>query len=174
MKPFLPSFLLGIVFTTTTIQADVMVRFYQSTLQVENHDTPSFASAPDTHMPPCEPVDVPASHEEEISDWERFTESVIWVESKGNPERVGDNGKAVGVLQEWCICIDEANRLLGYNRFSYEDRYDRERSIEVWNVIQGCRNPERDFKKACQIWNPTAGDWYYERIMERFYELENQ
>lgn len=151
-----------------------MIRHYQTALQADNHDTPSFIATPDAHLLSTEATDIPSTNEEEISDWERFTEAVIWVESKGDPYCVGDKGKAVGVLQEWEICIDEANRLLGYNRFSYEDRYDRERSIEVWNTIQRYKNPERDFKKACQIWNPGAGDEYYNRILERFYELENE
>jgi hypothetical protein len=37
--------------------------------------------------------------------------ALITIESNGNPAAIGDNGRAVGVLQMWPVAVTEANRL---------------------------------------------------------------
>ena len=49
---------------------------------------------------------------EKIDPWDLFVEAVIWRESRGNSSAIGDNGKAVGVLQIHPIMVREANRIL--------------------------------------------------------------
>jgi len=47
---------------------------------------------------------------------------LIQIESGGDPNAIGDNGDAVGVLQIHKITVDDVNRILGINRFTYLGR----------------------------------------------------
>ncbi len=73
------------------------------------------------------------------SRWDTFVDAVIYVESRGNDSAVGDNGKAVGCLQIHPIMVREVNRLLAKydipTTYTLEDRYSREKSIEMFNII---------------------------------------
>jgi len=64
---------------------------------------------------------------------------LIAIESSGDPSAIGDGGKAVGILQMHQIAVREANRICELNgkapRFSYDDRFDREKSIEMCSII---------------------------------------
>ena len=110
----------------------------------------------------------------ETSDWDRFISAVIWKESKDVEDCIGDNGKAVGVLQIHPIMVREANRILAMNDpslsnyYTYDDRYSREKSIEIFKVVQGYHNPKRDHRKALQIWNHGHPASYYNDIIKRY------
>lgn len=108
-------------------------------------------------------------------DWGKFIDAVIWKESRGNENAVGDNGNAIGVLQIHPIMVREANRILkilGINKeYSYEDRYIREKSVEIFNIIQDFHNKTHDFERALQIWNKNHPDSYRAQIMEKYNEL---
>jgi len=56
------------------------------------------------------------------------------VESENNPNAVGDNGRAVGILQIWTVVIDDVNRILGENKYTYQDRWSPEKSREIFEV----------------------------------------
>lgn len=44
----------------------------------------------------------------------------------------GDNGKAVGPLQMWKQRVDDCNRIVGYKRWTYEDRRDWMKSSDMF------------------------------------------
>ena len=73
------------------------------------------------------------------SKWDTFVDAVIYVESRGNDSAVGDNGKAVGCLQMHPIMVREVNRILTKydvpTTYTLEDRYSRDKSIEMFNII---------------------------------------
>ena len=79
--------------------------------------------------------------EEDItpSQWDNLINAIIYVESRGNDSAIGDRGKAVGCLQIHPICVREVNRILRKNDipllYTLEDRYSREKSIEMFNII---------------------------------------
>ena len=110
-------------------------------------------------------------------EWDRFISAVIWKESRGDENAVGDGGKAVGVLQIHPIMVREANRILALedaskaNYFSYGDRYSRDKSIEIFKIVQGYHNKRKDYKKALQIWNHGHPASYYNDIMWKFNQL---
>ena len=58
---------------------------------------------------------------------------LIQVESSGNNDAVGDNGRAVGCLQMWEICVDDVNRISGRS-YTYEDRLSRTKSAEMVTI----------------------------------------
>lgn len=109
-------------------------------------------------------------------DWDLFTEALIHTESKGKTDAIGDSGKAVGVLQIWPIMVREANRLAGTN-YTYDDRYDKQKSIEIFNIVQAHYNPDHDPLKALKVWNKKHPDSYristFTKYEELFHESHN-
>ena len=106
-----------------------------------------------------------------------FIEAVIWKESRGVEDCIGDSGKAVGVLQIHPIMVREANRIIAMTdksdteHYTYDDRYDREKSIEIFNVVQGYHNREKDFDVALRIWNKNHPESYRTQILNKYKEL---
>lgn len=116
--------------------------------------------------------------EEKIDPWDLFVEAVIWRESRGDVNAIGDSGRAVGVLQIHPIMVREANRIVAMNGgekdlYSYEDRYDRDKSIEMFKIVQDYHNKEHDMRKALDIWNHNHPDSYRNEIMNKYNDYLN-
>lgn len=106
-------------------------------------------------------------------DWEIFTEALIWVESKGDENAVGSKDD-VGVLQITPWLLEDVNRILGYNKYTLKDRRDRNRSIEMFNIIQDHYNPQHDYHWALKLWNSGAPLSYHRKVMDKFNEIKNK
>jgi len=115
-------------------------------------------------------LNAPVSHK--TYEWNCFIEALIYIESRGVEDVIGDHD-AIGVLQITPIIIREANRISGYEKYADSDRFDRAKSIEIFNLIQEYYNPEKDRHLALKIWNSRAPLSYHSRIMNRYYELIN-
>ena len=103
-------------------------------------------------------------------EWGKLINAIIKVESEKKDSAKSDKG-AVGQLQLMPVYIEDANRIVGYERYRLSDRYDKDISIEIFNVIQDHYNPTHDIYKAIKLHNPKAGKWYYDRVME---QIKNQ
>lgn len=116
-------------------------------------------------------TDVATQHEAAHPDpWELFIEALIWVESRGEETAMGQDDDA-GVLQIRPCMVAEANRILGMETYTLDDRFSREKSIEMWSVVQDYHNPAHDVIKALKIQNPRASKEYVGEVMRRFYTL---
>ena len=102
-------------------------------------------------------------------DWNDFIEALIWVESKGNCDTIGSKDD-VGVLQIRKPIVDDCNRILGCDTYTYEDRYDSIKSVEMFNIIQDHYNPSHDKHYALKIWNSRAPVSYHRKVMQKFNE----
>lgn len=109
---------------------------------------------------------------EEKTDWDYFVEALIWVESRGNDTIVGKTND-VGCLQITPIYVAEVNRILSEEKYFLEDRISREKSIEMFNIIQKHYNPEFDINKAIKLHNPGANETYHNKIIIKYNELRN-
>lgn len=69
-------------------------------------------------------------------------------------------------IQLMPVYVKDANRILGEEKYSLSDRYKRDTSIEMFNVIQDHYNPTHDIAKAIKLHNPRAGRWYYNRVIK--------
>lgn len=109
--------------------------------------------------------------------WAAVISAIAQVESEGNPKRVSKCGRYVGYLQISKILVRECNQILGKQAFTYEDRYDKQKSIDMFIVFQEHFNKEGNMEKAIRLWNsgdpncmnrkrPTEG--YYRRVMAKF------
>ncbi len=95
-------------------------------------------------------------------------EALVLVESR-NKNVTGDSGRAVGVLQMWKIQVDECNRIVGYSRWSYDDRKDPTKSrhmctvfLEFWQHLHPTESPV-DRMGRWRNPNGKAPGWYLER-----------
>lgn len=125
----------------------------------------------DSEPPPAEITYVPVYTERPAVDWELFTLALILHESKGDDNAVGKTGDA-GCLQITAIYVKDANRILGYERYTLADRFDREKSIEMFNIVQEHYNPGKDPHLALKLHNPLAPVTYHEQVMAIYGVLE--
>ena len=107
-----------------------------------------------------------------LSDWDIFINALIWVESKGDCMAIGTKND-VGVLQITPILVKDVNRILKEERYILEDRYSRDKSIEMFNIIQDHYNPQHDYHLALKIWNGHAPLSYHRKVMDKFNEIKN-
>jgi hypothetical protein len=76
---------------------------------------------------------------------------------------------AIGILQLRPVAIQEANRIVGYNKYFLNDRVDSTKSIEIFFVIQTFWNPSFDAQKAAYIW--VGGSNYQNATKEQWKKL---
>jgi hypothetical protein len=108
-------------------------------------------------------------------------ESLITIESNGIENAVSKDSNCVGVLQIKKIIVDDCNEYLlskGIKKqFNYNDRYNKEKSIEMFHLIQErYRNYKTHRSKThlehmIRLWNGGCGynikstQDYYNKVM---------
>lgn len=97
-----------------------------------------------------------------LSEWDALIHAIIKVESRGNDTVVSKCGRYVGCMQLSKAYVDAVNRKLDRVAYSYEDRYDRNKSIEIFNSM----NPERDIELALRRHNNV--DWYKKKVINEY------
>lgn len=85
--------------------------------------------------------------------------AIAKVESDNNPK--ARNGIYVGLLQISPGCLRDCNNILKDKgdtlRFKLSDRYDSEKSKQMFILYQEKYNPDFDIDKAIRIWNGGPG-----------------
>ena len=110
-------------------------------------------------------------------NWMPLIEAIAYIESGHNEKIVSKSGTYVGYLQIGPSLVQECNNILrakGINkRYTLEDRKNREKSIEMFILIQEKYNPEHDIEKAVRLWNGgprytvKSTTAYYNKVMRR-------
>ena len=108
------------------------------------------------------------------SKWARTLESLVLVESGGDPTARNTATDAVGILQIRPMYVNEVNRIVGEQRYTLSDRYSVKKSIEMFQIIQEYYNPQHSIEKAIQLHNPTATLNYHDKVVAQIKELRNQ
>lgn len=93
--------------------------------------------------------------------FEDLLDAIEWIESKGEPNAVGDNGNAVGSFQIWKVYVDDANRIFKLyirpmyrkDTFSYEDRWSRDKSREMVKIYLWHYGKDKSFEDMARIHN---------------------
>jgi len=106
-------------------------------------------------------------------DWSSVIEAIIQVESGGNARAV--SGSSVGAMQITPILVKECNNILksrkSNKRFTMNDRYDVEKSKEMFLLIQSQYNKTNNVEKAIRSWNGgihyriKSTNGYYRKVM---------
>jgi len=65
--------------------------------------------------------------------WIKLILAIIAVESGGDNNAIGDNGKAYGCLQIWSVYVEDANQFAGTS-YTHLDAFDREKSIAMFTA----------------------------------------
>lgn len=95
-------------------------------------------------------------------------------ESQFNHTAVSPCGRWVGCLQLSKIMVQEANRIVGFDCFNYNDRYDRQGSYAIFKIVQERHNPNLEIDRAIDVWNPGCGSDYRGSVKKYFnYNLMN-
>jgi hypothetical protein len=80
-------------------------------------------------------------------------DAIEQVESGGQADAIGDNGKAVGAYQIHKICVDDVNRILGEKIYTYSHRLNKAKSRQMCEIyIDHYGRNKTDLDKA-RIWN---------------------
>ena len=114
--------------------------------------------------------------------WAAVIRAIAQVESEGNPKSVSKCGRYVGYLQISEILVRQCNQILGKQVYTYDDRLDKQKSIEMFIVFQEYFNKEGNMEKAIRLWNsgdincmkrkrPTEG--YYRKVLAQLTALAN-
>jgi hypothetical protein len=103
-------------------------------------------------------------------DWNPVINAIIQVESGGNSRAV--SGPSCGAMQITPICVKECNLILekrkSKKRFTLNDRFDVQKSKEMFLLIQSFFNRANDVEHAIRSWN--GGQHYSKRATQRYYE----
>jgi len=90
----------------------------------------------------------------QVSD--RFLNAIEQIESRGNANAVGDNGRAIGCLQIWQAVVTDTNRIAGTS-YSHADAFDRIKARQIASIYLnyygkriGHAPTEQDYAR---IWN---------------------
>ncbi|MBQ7420317.1 MAG: transglycosylase SLT domain-containing protein [Prevotella sp.] len=103
-------------------------------------------------------------------DWNPVMNAIIQVESGGNPRAV--SGNSCGAMQITPICVKQCNLILqekkSKKRYTLNDRFDVQKSKEMFLLLQSVYNRANDVEHAIRSWN--GGPHYSKRATQRYYE----
>lgn len=101
---------------------------------------------------------------EELDEWTILTMAIMKTESEFDPSRIGAT-QDVGIMQFTPIAVEEVNRILRLEgkeeEYSHLDAFDIEKTIEMFNIIQGYHNKEQNISKAIHQHNPGGASIGY-------------
>ena len=105
----------------------------------------------------------------------RWLDAIIKVEN--GTDYNSHEPEAVGILQQHPIFVDDVNRILGKKKYSYNDRTDKKKAIEMFFVFQSFYNPEMNFEKMARIqvagpngMNKACSERYYKLVRDKLFE----
>ena len=78
--------------------------------------------------------------------------AIIQVESGGDTLAYNSKEDAVGCLQIRPIMVREVNRLLGKDSFKLKDRWNKAKSIQMFNILRS-HLKEASNEKIARVWN---------------------
>ena len=126
--------------------------------------------------------------EAKVTVADNLIDSICWVESRNNPDAIGDNGKAVGIAQIHPVCVRDVNRILKLQqktkRYTIEDRKSVAKSkamMKIYLEFYGERYRRQTGKQPTQqilarIWNGGPDGWkdkatiaYYQKVAKRLF-----
>ena len=110
-----------------------------------------------------------------------LVEALIIVESQGNDSAIGDThlgAPSVGVLQIRPIMVREVNRILKLKktklRFKLRDRFDRDKSIEMFTIWKEFHHKDSDFETIARNWNGGPNGYKRSSTLHYWKKVENE
>ena len=100
-------------------------------------------------------------------------EAIMYVESRGDINAYNAKENAVGCLQIRPIMLREVNRLLGYNKYKLTDRWNKEKSIQMFNVIKEHTTNPTD-EKLARNWNGGWNGYKKQSTLKYWHKVKQQ
>lgn len=104
-------------------------------------------------------------------------DAIIYVESRGDIKAHNISEDAVGCLQIRPIMVREVNRLLAKNDipkvYTLEDRWNKQKSIEMFNVIKDNTNNPTD-EKLARNWNGGWNGYKKQSTLKYWHKVKEQ
>jgi len=105
-------------------------------------------------------IELRSTKDGRITTREELISAIIHIESTGNPKAVGDTHldlPSIGCMQIRPIMVREVNRILKKSgkekRYKLKDRFNRNSSIEMFNVWADAYHIQSSFEKMARNWN---------------------
>jgi len=106
-------------------------------------------------------------------DVEPLIQAMIMVESQGNDSAYHKREQAAGCLQIRPIMVREVNRILGIQKseleYTLEDRWSREKSIEMFHIVNGYHNKNSTYEEIARAWN-GGPKWIKKSLTKRYWK----
>tara|TARA_B100000780_G_C21107661_1_gene447396 strand:+ start:1124 stop:1660 length:537 start_codon:yes stop_codon:yes gene_type:complete len=106
-------------------------------------------------------------------DVEPLIQAMIMVESEGNDSAYHKREKAAGCLQIRPIMVREVNRILTIQKseleYTLEDRWSREKSIEMFHIVNGYHNKNSTYEEIARAWN-GGPKWIKKSLTKRYWK----
>ena len=106
-------------------------------------------------------------------DVEPLIQAMIMVESEGNDSAYHKGEKAAGCLQIRPIMVREVNRILEIQNseleYTLEDRWSREKSIEMFHIVNGYHNKNSTYEEIARAWN-GGPNWFKKGLTKRYWK----
>tara|TARA_R110002126_G_scaffold111728_1_gene249632 strand:+ start:1439 stop:1933 length:495 start_codon:yes stop_codon:yes gene_type:complete len=119
---------------------------------------------------PTKVKEVTIAEVDTIQAIDSLIEALIFVESRGKEDAVGDThlgAPSIGVLQIRPIMVREVNRILKKKgvkmRFKLQDRFDRDKSIWMFMIWKDYHHPTDGFEKIARNWNGGPNGYRFKR-----------
>ena len=104
---------------------------------------------------------------------EPLIQAMIMVESEGNDSAYCKKEEAVGCLQIRPIMVREVNRVLKIQNseleYTLEDRWSREKSIEMFHIVNGYHNKNSTYEEIARAWN-GGPNWFKKSLTKRYWK----
>jgi len=82
----------------------------------------------------------------------RTIKAVAIVESHGDPNAIGDQGLAVGILQIQPVLVADCNRIVGHSHYTLGDRATVAKSVEMFVVYSLHYAPDGPISTWARNW----------------------
>ena len=114
--------------------------------------------------------------QEKSFKWDKLMNAIISVESNGDTN--AKRGNSAGILQLTPIAVEQCNKILkekkSKKRYTLADRFNADKSKEMFVLIQEYYNPQHNIEKAIRLWNGgpnysvSRTQKYYQKVMKNY------
>lgn len=102
-----------------------------------------------------------------VDRWELMYKALCTIESELHGKAYNHSTQAAGIIQIRPIYVKEVNRILGWDKYTLKDRFNPQKSKEMFEIYQAYYNPDKNIDKAIRLHNPTASEVYHSKIKEK-------
>lgn len=109
--------------------------------------------------------------EQRDAEWEKMVIAICMAESEMNDTAKNPTSSASGRFQMLTGYVDDVNRICGKKKYTYDDRFNPVKAREMFDIVQGHYNPEKDIDKAITLHRGKRSEKYIKAIKDKMKQL---